>query len=147
MKPNAIFLPVLLFAMAAYPCHTPAQTCRVNIGVGSDGSVTYKEVYEFDFVEEKPEFPGGGSHLVDFINRNRRYPPEAYAEGVQGRVMCSFVINTDGSVTNISVIKGVEPTLNTEAVRVLSQMPDWSPGKINGTQVPVRVVCTVPFRK
>ncbi|MDE6532724.1 MAG: energy transducer TonB [Muribaculaceae bacterium] len=124
-----------------------AQTCRVTSGVGADGKMTYKEVFEFDFVEEKPDFPGGRASMVAYINEHRRYPAEAYARGVEGRVTCSFVINTDGSVSNISVIRGVEPSLNREAVRLLSKMPAWKPGKISGQPVPVRVICYVPFRK
>lgn len=124
-----------------------AQTCRVSSGYTADGHKTYKEVYEFDYVEEKPEFPGGGTSLINFINEHRRYPAEAYARGVQGRVTCSFVINSDGSISNITVLRGVEPSLNKEAVRILSGMPLWTPGKMSGHNVPVRVVCAIPFRK
>lgn len=109
--------------------------------------MSYKEVYEFDFVEEKPEFPGGGTELVNFINDNRRYPAEAYSLGIEGRVTCSFVVNCDGSVSNISIIRGVEKSLNKEAIRIIGKMPKWSPGKIEGEAVPVRVICAIPFRK
>lgn len=124
-----------------------AQTCRINSGVSADGHVNYKEVYEFDFVDEKPEFPGGGTELINFINAQRRYPAEAYAMGIEGRVTCSFVVNSDGSVSNVSIVRGVEPTLNKEAMRIIGKMPHWSPGKIEGNPVPVRVICAVPFRK
>lgn len=124
-----------------------AQTCRVASGVKADGTRTYIEVYEFDYVEEKPEFPGGRPSMMGYINENRRYPAEAYARGVEGRVTCSFVVNTDGSVSNVMVLRGVEPTLNREAVRLLSKMPTWTPGKMSGQSVPVRVICAVPFRK
>lgn len=124
-----------------------AQTCRVATGVRADGSLKFKEVYEYDYVDVKPTFPGGDSHLVNFINKTRRYPASAYQHGVEGRVTCSFVVNADGSVSNIAVLKGVEPSLNQEAVRIFSKMPDWEPGKINGQPVPVRVIWPVPFRK
>lgn len=124
-----------------------AQTCRVRQGVTTDGCYAYKEVYEFDFVDDKPEFPGGSNKLIGFINDKRRYPANAYALGIEGRVMCSFVVNPDGSLSNIAVIKGVEPSLNREAMRIISQMPNWTPGKIDGHTVPVRVICAVPFRK
>lgn len=124
-----------------------AQTCRVNSGISSDGCMSYKEVYEFDFVEVKPEFPGGGTELLNFINETRRYPAEAYALGIEGRVTCSFVVNCDGSVSNISIVRGVEKSLNKEAIRIIGKMPKWSPGKIEGETVPVRVICAIPFRK
>jgi len=129
------------------PGQTLAQTCRVNIGRTPTGSVTYMEVFEYDYVTEKPSFPGGDSHLMRFINNTREYPKEAYSRRIQGRVTCSFVVNTDGSISHISVLRGVEPSLNKEAIRVLSLMPEWTPGKLNGQPVPTRVVWSVPFRR
>ena len=128
--------------------HADAQTCRVKAGKNtSTGCQNYIEVYEYDYVKEKPEFPGGNAQLVKFINEHREYPAEAYKKGIQGRVTCSFVVNTDGSVSHISVIRGVEQSLNREAVRIMSKMPEWIPGKHDGQTVPVRVVWSVPFRK
>ena len=125
-----------------------AQTCRVKAGKNtSTGCQNYIEVYEYDYVKEKPQFPGGNAKLVEVINGHREYPAEAYKKGIQGRVTCSFVVNTDGSVSHISVIRGVEQSLNREAVRVMSKMPEWIPGKHEGQTVPVRVVWSVPFRK
>lgn len=129
------------------PLSVSAQTCRVNIGTTTGGCVSYMEVYEYDYVTEKPTYPGGDSQLMKFINNTREYPKAAYERGVQGRVTCSFVVNADGSVSHISVIRGVEPSLNKEAVRVLSLMPEWKPGKLNGQSVPTRVVWSVPFRR
>ena len=125
-----------------------AQTCRVKVGRNPQtGSESYIEVYEYDYVKEKPVFPGGNAKLVEFINNTREYPAEAYKKGIQGRVTCSFVVNTDGSVSHISIIRGVEQSLNREAVRVMSKMPEWIPGKHEGQTVPVRVIWSVPFRK
>lgn len=124
-----------------------AQTCRVNIGSNASGVASYMEVYEYDYVSEKPSFPGGDRNLMTFINATREYPMEAYRKGIQGRVTCAFIVNTDGSVSHISVLRGVEPSLNKEAIRILSKMPEWTPGKHDGRTVPVRVVWSVPFRK
>lgn len=148
MKVKATIL-FLSGAFLALPSLIPAaaQTCRVTSGVRPDGSTSYREVYEFDFVEEKPEFPGGRSSMIGYINDNRRYPAEAYARGIEGRVTCSFVINPNGTVSHVTVVRGVEPSLNKEAVRLLSKMPNWTPGKISGQTVPVRVICAIPFRK
>lgn len=134
---------------AATICCAPAlaQTCRVNIGSSTPGCSNYMEVYEYDYVTDKPSYPGGDSELMKFINQTREYPKGAYERGVQGRVTCSFVVNADGSISHISVIRGVEPSLNKEAIRVLSQMPGWTPGRLNGHVVPTRVIWSVPFRK
>lgn len=125
-----------------------AQTCRVRISVNTaEGRVEYREVYEYDYVWEKPSFPGGDDKLLRFINKNRRYPEGAYKAGIQGKVMCSFIVNSNGSVSDIQVFKGVETSLNEEAVRIFSKMPKWNPGRINGVPVPVRVIRAVPFRR
>lgn len=123
-----------------------SQTHLINTGKYDNGNTVYTEVFEYDYVDVKPEFPGGGRSMINFINSNREYPHEAYANGIQGRVTCSFVVNTDGKLSNVRILKGVEPTLNEEALRLISIMPEWIPGSINGTAVPVRVICNIPFR-
>lgn len=143
----ALTLPVAIMIMILTALGASAQTCRVSLGVNSSGQRAYMEVYEYDYVSEKPEFPGGDSRLVEFINSNRRYPEDAYRAGVQGRVTCSFVVNADGVISHLKVVKSVEESLNKEALRVFSMMPAWTPGKINGCAVPVRVIRSIPFRK
>ncbi len=141
----------ILFILGFFPMlvsqQANAQTTRVRAGNGASGCKEYLEVYEYDYVTQKPVFPGGDAKLVAFINKNRHYPAEAYKKGIQGRVTCSFVVNADGTVTHISILKGVEPSLNKEAIRIMSKMPEWTPGKHEGQTVPVRVVWSVPFRK
>ena len=126
---------------------TKAQTCRVSTGKLDNGIHVYTEVYEFDYVDVKPEFPGGGRSLLDFINSHRQYPQQAYEQGLEGRVTCSFIVNVDGKLSHIKVLRGVEPSLNSEAVRIINQMPDWVPGALGNVIVPVRVICSIPFRK
>lgn len=96
----------------------------------------------YDVVEEMPQFPGGPSALFEFISRNMQYPVVAEENGVQGRVICTYVIESDGSISDIKVVKSVDPSLDKEAVRVVSYMPKWIPGKQKG--IPVRVKYTVP---
>lgn len=124
-----------------------AQTCRVSSGISSEGLHTFKEVFEYDFVEVKPSFPGGNEALLDYINKNRQYPAEAYEQGIEGRVTCSFVVNPDGNISHIRVIKGSHKSLNMEAMRLLAEMPSWLPGRHARQAVPVRVVHSIPFRK
>ena len=107
----------------------------------------YVEVYEFDYVDVQPQFPGGEHGLINFINQTREYPYHAYKNKVQGRVLCSFIIGTDGKVSNIRVIRGAnDESLNREAMRVISEMPRWTVGKVDGRPVPVRVVLPIAFR-
>lgn len=145
-----IHIVMLFFTLLVFfinPFRADAQTCRMSVGHCSEGVTSFMEVFEYDYVDIKPEFPGGGQSMLNFINKTRHYPSEAYASGIEGRVTCSFVVNSDGSITNISILKGVEESLNEEAVRILSQMPSWIPGKMNEHPVPVRVIYAVPFRK
>lgn len=139
-----ISLLILSFGLYSW---AQAQTCKVNCGVNHEGCLKYKEVYEYDYVTEKPSFPGGETKFVRYINKTREYPKEAYEKGIEGRVICSFVVNSDGSISNIQILRGVERSLNNEAVRIISKMPDWVPGKIDGQNVPVRVIHPIVFRK
>ena len=138
---TSIILLILGFSTAR------AQTCRVSAGSSADGCRTYKEVFEYDYVEVKPSFPGGNEALLEYINKNRRYPADAYEHGIEGRVTCSFVVNSNGNISHIKVIRGCHKSLNEEAMRLLSEMPSWHPGRHLSHCVPVRVVHSIPFRK
>ena len=96
----------------------------------------------FDVVEEMPHFPGGAAALQAFLSSNTKYPVVAQENGVQGRVIVSFVVERDGSITDVKVVRSVDPSLDREATRVVRSMPRWSPGKQNGSAV--RVKYTVP---
>ena len=100
----------------------------------------------YDAVDEMPQFPGGPSALFEYLSRAVRYPVEAEANGIQGRVLCSFVVEPNGSISNVKVIKSVDPSLDKEAIRVISSMPKWIPGKYNGTPVRVNYSAPVTFR-
>ena len=108
---------------------------------------SYMEVYEFDYVDIQPQFPGGERGLINFINKTREYPYYAYKKRIQGRVLCSFIVGTDGKVSDVRVIRGAgDESLNREAIRVISEMPKWSVGKVGNHAVPVRVVLPIAFR-
>lgn len=95
-------------------------------------------------VEKMPEFPGGQEALNRFLVRNIKYPLLAQENGIQGRVVCQFVVNSDGSIVDISVVRGVEESLDKEAIRVIKSMPKWTPGRQGGKSV--RVKYTLPIR-
>ncbi len=96
----------------------------------------------FQVVEKMPSFPGGDAALFKFLNDNVKYPVIAQENGVQGRVICQFVVNRDGSIVDVEVVRSVDPSLDKEAIRVIKSMPKWSPGQQRGK--PVRVKYTLP---
>ena len=100
----------------------------------------------FDVVEQMPSFPGGTAALMAYLQKAIKYPPVAEENGIQGRVICTFVVERDGSVTDVRVAKSVDPSLDKEAVRVVSAMPRWIPGKQNGQSVRVKYTLPVTFR-
>jgi periplasmic protein TonB len=97
-------------------------------------------------VEEMPVFPGGNQSLLRFIAEAIRYPEDAAANGIQGRVTISFVVSSDGSVQKVTVIRGIHPSLDEEAIRVVSSLPKWKPGRQNGKEVPVIFSVPVNFK-
>ena len=100
----------------------------------------------FDVVEQMPSFPGGPSALMEWLSNNVKYPVVAQENGVQGRVVVSFVVERDGSITDVKVVRGVDPSLDKEASRVVRAMPRWIPGKQNGSAVRVKYNVPVAFR-
>lgn len=100
----------------------------------------------FDVVEQMPSFPGGDAALFEYLSKNIRYPAIAEENGVQGRVIITFVVERDGHITDVKVIKSVDPSLDKEARRVVSSMPKWIPGKQNGSAVRVKYTVPVTFR-
>ena len=105
--------------------------------------VAQKNQQVFDVVEQMPEYPGGMQALFEYLSQNVKYPEDAEKQKVEGRVIATFVVETDGSISNVEVVKPAFPSLDAEAVRVLSGMPKWSPGMQSGKVV--RVKYTVPI--
>ena len=100
----------------------------------------------FDVVEEMPQFPGSVGKLFEYLAMNVRYPQEAADKCLQGRVIATFVVEKDGSVTNAMILKSVDPALDAEALRVVKAMPKWTPGKHNGEPVCVKYTVPISFR-
>ena len=105
--------------------------------------VAEKNQQVFDVVEQMPEYPGGFQALFEYLGQNVKYPEDAEKQKIEGRVLANFVVETDGSISNVEVIKPAFPSLDAEAVRVLSAMPKWTPGMQSGKVV--RVKFTVPI--
>jgi protein TonB len=100
----------------------------------------------FQVVETMPAFPGGDQALFKFLGENVKYPVIAQENGIQGRVICQFVVNKDGSIVDVEVVRPVDPSLDKEAIRVIKSMPNWSPGKQRGKSVRVKYTLPVNFK-
>ncbi len=99
-----------------------------------------------EVVEQPPQFPGGQAALLSWLSQNIHYPPVAEENDIYGRVVVSFVVESDGSISNVQVVRGVDPSLDKEAVRVTKAMPKWLPGKQNGQAVRVKYNLPVTFK-
>ncbi|MDO9154217.1 MAG: energy transducer TonB [Paludibacter sp.] len=119
----------------------------VIIGPVSTGpAIEEEDNVVFQVVETMPSFPGGDAALFKFLNDNVKYPVIAQENGIQGRVICQFVVNRDGSIVDVEVVRSVDPSLDKEAIRVIKSMPNWSPGKQRGKSVRVKYTLPVNFR-
>lgn len=128
---------ILMTAMAVF-CLTTASAQKTVV------SQKNQKVYEV--VDQMPEFPGGMPAMIEFLQKNVKYPADAEKQKVEGRVLVSFVVETDGSITDIKVMKKAFPSLDAEAVRVAKAMPNWKPGKQKGKVVRVHFSLPISFR-
>lgn len=137
-------------AIAAFDVFSDSETGEVLRAKEALITETVKPKEEetkiFTVVEQMPSFPGGPSALMQYLSKNIKYPPFAEENGIQGRVVCTFVVERDGSVTDIHIAKGVDSSLDKEAIRVVSAMPKWIPGRQNGQMVRVKYTLPVTFR-
>ena len=104
-----------------------------------------EEVMMFAAVEEKPTFPGGEAEFYKYLGKNVKYPQMEAEQGIEGRVFVEFVVDKDGSITEVRTVRGVSAGLDKEATRVMKASPKWSPGKQNGRPVKVRYVIPINF--
>ena len=100
----------------------------------------------YDCVEQMPFFPGGSQKLKEFIEENLRYPKELEETCVQGRVIVRFIVERNGKLSNVKVVKSVHPALDKEAIRIVKLMPRWIPGRQNGITVRVKFYIPIIFR-
>lgn len=113
---------------------------------GQDGSSSNEEGEIFQIVEEMPDFPGGTSELVLFLENNLNYPPGALESGVQGSVFVNFIVEPDGHLSNVKVLRSLGSGCDEEAIRLVTSMPNWKPGKQRGTAVRVSYILPIKFK-
>lgn len=111
------------------------------------GATDNEPVYNMAMVQQQPKFPGGTSEMYKWLGNNIKYPEEAKKEGVSGKVIVDFVITKTGKTDKVRVVRGLHPTLDQEAVRVIKAMPAWTPGKQNGQPVNVSYTLPITFRQ
>lgn len=112
----------------------------------ADPVIPDDETPPYVIVKEMPEFPGGLPALLKYVGDNLKYPANAQNNNIQGKVILKFVVNRDGSVNRIEILRGVDPLLDSEAVRVVSILPKFKPGKLNGVPVPVWFLLPIVFK-
>lgn len=100
----------------------------------------------YEVAEDMPQFPGGMSKLLEYISKNMQYPAEAQKQKVQGRVVVQMVVDAEGNITNPRILRSENPLLDKEALRLMKEMPKWTPGKQNGKAVPVKYTLPVMFK-
>jgi protein TonB len=118
--------------------------------VSMAGSLTSTELEKSEEVflsaDKMPEFPGGMAAMQNYLATNVQYPLEAQEKGIQGRVICQFIINTDGTVSDVKVMRNVDKLLEAEAIRVIENMPKWNPGIKDNKIVRVKYTLPITFR-
>lgn len=140
MKKNR---PILILICLMLSISTKAQTDFSNTH-SRDSSKNLKQEVIFTTVEQMPEFPGGQEKLNKFLLQIK-YPRAARKKGVSGKVYVTFVVNSDGKINNVKILRGLGYGLDEEVLRVVNKMPDWIPGKQNGKEVNVQFNLPVNF--
>jgi len=147
MKKNLIIaIAATVLTAGATPCN--AQTTKTSQEQKSQPAQPQSQqtpVYEQNQVEQPAAFPGGIEKQMKFMMQNLKYPETAEKDGASGTVRVHFIIETDGSLTNIKVKESIHPALDAEGIRVVKAMPKWTPAKLHGKAVRQSAIITIPF--
>lgn len=139
-----ILIAATIFALPAIAFADANETsCASADSLAQDSAVNHSQTAINCCNHENPQFPGGENAMYDWLANNMNYPTEADEEGAKERVLVSFVVEKDGSITNVRVMQSSLPALDAEAVRLINAMPRWTPGKLNG--VIKRVTYNLPI--
>lgn len=122
----------------------PVEATTSNNAAAESQATKADAIHEV--VDEPPSFPGGDAARIAFLSNNLKYPAVAMEQGIQGRVVTQFVVDKDGSITDVKVVRSLDPMLDKEAVRLVKSMPKWTPGKLNGSPVRVKYILPISFR-
>jgi periplasmic protein TonB len=131
---SLLAIPIAILTLTLFSLNASAQKSETGM---TDGA--------YQKVDVMPEFPGGDVALLKYIADNTIYPKEAKEKGIQGKVITRFMVKKDGSVSDVSVVQGVNSALDNEALRVVKTLPSFTPGKLNGKTVPVWYMIPITF--
>lgn len=150
MKVKSVVLLSLMIGALSVVCNAQVENQKVTDVKINDEQQVYEEnetePVSFAYVDDKPEFPGGDMGLMKYLAENTKYPEIAKENGISGRVFVQFVIDKTGAVTRVKVLRGVDPVLDAEAIRVVTAMPRWKPGMQRGKAVPVTYQVPINFK-
>ena len=124
-------------------CFGTANAQKIVVKKKATTQDTSQKVY--DVVEQMPSFPGGQAEMMRYLAKNAKYPKDAYEQKISGRVLVQFVVEKNGSISNVKIMKSIFPSLDKEAMRLVKNMPRWTPGKQNGKAVRVKYTVPVSF--
>ena len=136
----------ILIAIAAAMLTAGTTVCHAQTQQKQQTEQQQEPVYEQDKVEQKAEFTGGMMKQIEFMMQNLKYPKEAEKDGVSGTVRVYFIVEKDGTLTDVKVPDSVHPALDAEAIRLVKAMPKWAPAKVKGKAVSSKMVLPVQFR-
>lgn len=144
---EAVDTPIAKSTVATETLDIQSAELSLTITNPKDTIIPTPEDVVFEVVEVMPEFPNGGMPgLMKYLGKNVKYPIEAHANNIEGRVVVHFIVNKDGSISNVGLTRSVDPLLDKEAIRVISSMPKWEPGMQRGKAVRVKYTVPVMFR-
>lgn len=144
---EAVDTPIAKSTVATETLDIQSAELSLTITNPKDTIIPTPEDVVFEVVEVMPEFPNGGMPgLMKYLGKNVKYPIEAHANNIEGRVVVHFIVNKDGSISNVGLTRSVDPLLDKEAIRVISDMPKWKPGMQRGKAVRVKYTVPVMFR-
>ena len=136
----------MIIAIAAAMLTAGTTVCHAQTTQKQQTEQQQEPVYEQDKVEQKAEFTGGMMKQIEFMMRNLKYPKEAEKDGVSGTVRVYFIVEKDGTLTDVKVPDSVHPALDAEGIRLVKAMPKWTPAKVKGKAVRSKMVLPVQFR-
>jgi protein TonB len=141
-----LLLPIIFLALVVFSLNASGQKATKAAPPSADKQ-SPKAMTDgaYKVVDVMPAYPGGDSTLLKYISNNTHYPNDAKVSAIQGKVIIRFMVKADGTVSDVSVLKGVSPSLDKEAVRVVGTLPKFSPGKLKGVNVPVWYMVPIQF--
>jgi TonB family protein len=145
-----VFITIALFALTFFSLSVSGQKSTADkkgiTQTSEKGKAPVMKDGAYQVVDVMPVFPGGDEALLKYIGDSTRYPKEAKEKGIQGKVIARFMVNKDGSVSDVAILKGVNPLLDNEAIRVVKTLPRFTPGILKGKKVPVWYMVPITYK-